>query len=131
MKRHYLLFAVVLLAYGLTCHAQNDPKPEKATAAVLRAFKTHDIVMLGEFHDNKQLYQWLGSLVATPEFADRVDDIVMEMGNSLYQKSVDGYVSGEDVSLEQVQKHGATWWARSVLNPLSMAGSTRPSAKPT
>lgn len=71
---------------------------------MLRAFKTHDIVMLGETHDNKQLYEWLRTLVATPEFADRVDDIVVEMGNSLYQKSVDRYVSGEDVPLEQVQK---------------------------
>jgi len=43
-------------------------------------------------------------LVATPEFADRVDDIVLEIGNSLYQKSVDQYVSSEDIPLEQVLK---------------------------
>jgi hypothetical protein len=71
---------------------------------VQRVFETHDIVLLGEIHGNKQEYEWLRSLVATPEFADSVDDIVMEFGNSLYQKSVDRYVSGEDVPLEQVQK---------------------------
>lgn len=60
--------------------------------------------MFGEIHGNKQEYEWLRSLVATPEFANRVDDIVVEFGNSLYQKSVDRYVSGEDVPLEQVQK---------------------------
>jgi hypothetical protein len=99
--RYFVLFAVFSL---IPCAAQDSPKPEPATTAVVRAFKTHNIVMLGEIHDNKQLYEWLNSLVATPAFADQVDDIVVEMGNSLYQKSVDRYVSGEDVPLEQVQK---------------------------
>lgn len=71
---------------------------------MLRAFETHNIVMIGEMHGNKQKYEWLRSLVGTPEFADRVDDIVMEFGNSLYQKSVDRYIAGVDVSIEQVQK---------------------------
>src|SRR5580700_6075642 len=84
--------------------AQDNPKPESATAAVLRAFETHNIVMIAEIHSNKQEYDWFNSLVATPEFADRVDDIVLEMGNSLYQKSVDQYVGGEDIPLEEVQK---------------------------
>jgi len=61
-------------------------------------------VMIGETHSNKQEYEWLRSLVGTPEFADRVDDIVMEFGNSLYQKSVDRYIAGDDVPIEQVQK---------------------------
>ena len=60
--------------------------------------------MIGETHSNKQEYEWLRSLVGTPEFADRVDDIVMEFGNSLYQKSVDRYIAGDDVPIEQVQK---------------------------
>lgn len=103
--RHVLLYMQVLLALGPISNAQgNGPKLENATAAVVHAFETHDIVMFGEAHGNKQEYEWLRSLVAAPEFADRVDDIVVEFGNSLYQKSVDRYVSGEDVPLEQVQK---------------------------
>lgn len=98
------VFAMLSLGLSLIGKAQSHPKPENATAAVVRAFETHDIVMFGEIHGNKQEYEWLRSLVATPEFADRVDDIVVEFGNSLYQKSVDRYVSGEDVPLEQVRK---------------------------
>jgi hypothetical protein len=41
----------------------------------------------------------LRELVAAPEFADRVDDIVMEVGNSLYQQSVDRYIAGENIPL--------------------------------
>lgn len=81
-----------------------QPVPHDATAAMMHAFDTHNIVMFGENHGVKQEYEWLDKLVSTPEFADRVDDIVVEFGNSLYQKSVDRYIAGENVPLEQVQK---------------------------
>ena len=97
MKFVLRVFAAILFCVSSICCAPGNAKLENPTAAVLRAFERHDIVMLGEIHGNKQEYAWLRSLVATPEFADRVDDIVMEFGNSLYQKSVDGYVSGGDV----------------------------------
>jgi hypothetical protein len=81
-----------------------QPLPQDATRAIVEAFKTHDVVMFGEWHANKQEYEWLCSLVGAPEFDDRVDDIVVEFGNSLYQKSVDRYIAGEDVPIEQVRK---------------------------
>ena len=84
--------------------APAQPKPQNATSAMIRAFDSHNIVMFGENHGNKQEYEWLCQLVNTPEFDDRVDDVVLEFGNSLYQKSVDSYIAGEDVPLEQVQK---------------------------
>jgi hypothetical protein len=96
--------SALLVALASLCPAQGNPRPENATAVVLKAFETHDIVMLGEIHSNKQEYEWLDALVANPQFADRVDDIVMEFGNSLYQKSVDRYIAGEAVSIEDVQR---------------------------
>jgi hypothetical protein len=78
--------------------------PQDATVAMLQAFQTHDIVMFGEAHGSKQEYEWLCKLVNTPEFADRVDDIVVEFGNARYQKTVDRYVAGGDVPIEEVRK---------------------------
>jgi uncharacterized iron-regulated protein len=98
------MLAGVSVMAGALCSAQSTSKPQNATAAILEAFDTHDVVALGEMHGNKQLYEWLRSLVTTSAFADRVDDIVMEFGNSLYQRSVDRYVGGQDVPLEQVEK---------------------------
>ena len=86
------------LWFALICAAQSDP-----VAAVVRAFETHDIVMFGEYHACKQEYEWLRTLVGDPRFADRVDDIVVEFGNSLFQKSVDQYIAGEDVPFDQVR----------------------------
>jgi hypothetical protein len=94
----------VLVASGTMCHSQPEIKLEPANMAVLDAFRSHDIVMLGESHGNKQEYEWLRSLIATSEFADQIDDIVMEFGNSLYQKSVDRYTRGEDIPLDDVQR---------------------------
>jgi len=96
--------SALLVALASLSPAQGNLRPENATAAVLKAFETHDIVMLGEIHSNKQEYEWLDSLVANPQFADRVDDIVMEFGNSLYQKTVDRYIAGEAVSIKEVQR---------------------------
>ena len=103
IKRAFLVLAVLIPA-SLMCRSQSEIKLQPATLAILDAFRSHDIVMLGEAHGNKQEYDWLRSLIATPEFADQVDDIVMEFGNSLYQKSVDRYTRGEDVPLEDVQR---------------------------
>jgi len=43
-----------LVAMVSLCPSQGDPRTENATAAVLKAFKTHDIVMLGEIHSNNR-----------------------------------------------------------------------------
>lgn len=70
MKLSHLIVFATLLVLGSLCLAQRDLKPENATAAVLHAFDTHDLVIFGEIHGNKQEYEWLCSLVRTPEFAD-------------------------------------------------------------
>jgi uncharacterized iron-regulated protein len=96
---------LIFLTMASVCLAQTEPNLEPASRAISKALQTHDLVMLGEPHGNKQEYDWLRSLVEIPEFANRVDDIVMEFGNSLYQPSVDRYIRGEDVPLDEV--HGA------------------------
>jgi hypothetical protein len=98
---------LLLLFFSTSLHsvdAQDEIKPEDATRAIIRAFENHSIVMLGEVHGNKQEYEFLRSLVASPDFEDRVDDLVLEYGNSLYQETVDRYVAGEGVPIEEVQK---------------------------
>jgi hypothetical protein len=96
--------SALLFALAPLCFSQANPSPKNPSVAVIEAFETHDIVMLGEIHWNKQEYAWLKSLVASDDFADRVDDVVMEFGNSLYQKSVDRYIAGETVAIEKVQR---------------------------
>ena len=70
------------------CHGTNQSSTE-ATGRYHgngQALNDHDGVIPGEWHGDKQEHEWFRKLVSTPEFADRADDVVMEFGNSLYQK---------------------------------------------
>ena len=105
------LFVAFSLATG-----QEQPKAEAAEAAIIRAFDTHSIVMLGELHGNKQEYELLRGLVSSQEFADKVNDLVLEYGNALYQDVVDRYVAGENVPIDDVQK---AWLNTTAIGPPS------------
>ena len=112
----HLCFFLLFSASLYTVSAQEQIKPEDATHAIIKAFESHSIVMLGEVHGNKQEYEFLRCLVASPDFEDRVDDLVLEYGNSLYQDIVDRYVAGERVPIEEVQK---AWRNTTAIGPPS------------
>jgi len=65
---------------------------------MIKAFDKYPIVALGDAHDCPEIYEFIGSLVKNPDFPNRVNDIVVEFGNALYQDVIDRYVSGNDVS---------------------------------
>lgn len=65
---------------------------------ILAAFRTHQVVTLGEGgHNNEQTHALRLSLIRDPRFAKVVNDIVVEFGNSRYQDIMDRFVGGEDV----------------------------------
>lgn len=65
---------------------------------ILAAFRTHQVVTLGEGgHNNEQGYAVRMSLIRDPRFPKVVNDIVVEFGNSRYQDVMDRYARGEDV----------------------------------
>jgi hypothetical protein len=112
----YLCLLFLFSASLFAANAQEQIKSDDATRAIIRAFDSHSIVMLGEVHGNKQEYEFLRRLVALPDFESRVDDLVLEYGNSLYQDMVDRYVGGERVPIEEVQK---AWRNTTAIGPPS------------
>jgi hypothetical protein len=54
-------------------------------------------------HAFKDLDDYILSLIADPAFPDKVNDIVVECGNRLYQRTLDRYIAGDDVPLAQVR----------------------------
>jgi hypothetical protein len=85
----------------LPAQGQQDP-----VQAILQQFEQHPIVMFGEIHACVQEHALLIKLVTSPGFAARVNDVVIEMGNSLYQEVLDRYIAGENVPVDQLRK---TW----------------------
>lgn len=57
-----------------------------------------------EAHDQKDLNDFILSLIRPPAFADKVNAIEVECGNSLYQSISDRYIAGEDVAFTEARK---------------------------
>ena len=113
---------IILLLTATAC--AQELKIEDPTEALIGAFSRYRIVMLGEIHESRQQHELLRNLISRPGFAENVNDIVVEFGNPLYQETVDRYISGEDVAMEEVQK---AWRNTLALGPFhqSMPSSTQ------
>jgi len=55
-------------------------------------------------HGNKDLDDFILHLVRDPAFPTKVNDVVVECGNSLYQPVLDRYIAGEDVPLSDARQ---------------------------
>ena len=84
--------------------AGSEPFPEPAAAAILAAFDKYEIVAMPEAHGMKDIDDFILSLLRNPAFPDKVNDIAVECGNSLYQPVLDRYIAGEDVPFTEVRK---------------------------
>ncbi|TDC59805.1 hypothetical protein E1258_16760 [Micromonospora sp. KC207] len=71
---------------------------QDAQTAILAAFDKYEVVAGAAPND---VYL---DLIRNPKFAEQVDDIAVECGNSRYQPLLDRYITGGDVTLAQVRK---------------------------
>jgi hypothetical protein len=80
--------------------------PLDPVAAILDAFATHDVVAMsdGAAHGHQQGHELIVRLLADAELGRRIDDIVVEWGNSLYQDVIDRYTAGEDVPRTELKQ---------------------------
>ena len=103
-----LALAVVVAVVSVTNNSKaaeemDEPKPSHAIPAVLSTFERYSIVALGDLHGCEEFWNFATSLLRTPEFPDRVNDVGVEFGNALYQDMCDRYVAGQDVPPAEVQ----------------------------
>ena len=71
---------------------------------MLAAFDKYEVVGLPAAHGMKDLDDFILSLIRNPSFSEKVNDIEVECGNSLYQPVLDRYIAGEDVAFTEVRK---------------------------
>lgn len=67
-------------------------------STIIDAFRTHSIVALDDDHGEERCSAFRVSLIRDPRFVERVNDIVVEFGNSRYQAVIDAFVSGDSIS---------------------------------
>lgn len=103
------LMLTFLLVIGKASTAQvpaksAEPIPEPAISGILAAFDHYEVVAMPQGHGMQDLNDFIFSLVRNPAFAEKVNDIEVQFGNSLYQPVLDRYIAGEDVPFTEVQK---------------------------
>ena len=81
-----------------------EPVPQPAIPGILAAFDKYEVVAMPEAHGQKDLDDFILSLIRNPRFPDKVNDIEVECGNLLYQPVLDRYIAGEEVPFTEVRK---------------------------
>ena len=88
-------------ATGFAQQSQDvDAKANRIKTAqqhVIDLFREHQVVGIGEPHRQVKYHEFFQGLLKNPKLPEAVDDIVLECGNSKYQKVADRYINGEDV----------------------------------
>ncbi len=94
---------VLLFVFPSGAFAQ-AAKPLDPIDGIINAFKTHDVVALGEGdHGNEQGAEFRAKLYRNPRFQAVVNDIVVESGNGRYQAMMDRYIAGEAVPEKELR----------------------------
>ena len=91
------LVAVIPAVIQAEIHPQtkptgSEPTQEPAVPAILAAFDKYEVVGIPEGHGMKDMDDFILSVIRDPAFSQKVNDIAVECGNSLYQPILDRYI---------------------------------------
>ena len=81
-----------------------DPAHKDAKEAILAAFDRYEVVGMSAAHGNQNLDMFILDLLRDSDFPGKINDVVVECGNSLYQPVLDRYIAGEDVGMAEVRE---------------------------
>src|ERR1700688_2718151 len=91
-----VLFAIIGQAQTQQAKPKGaEPVPEAAIPAILAAFDKYEVVALPQGHGIQDLDDLILTLIRTPAFSAKVNDIEFECGNALYQPILDRYIVGD------------------------------------
>ncbi|MGA8216193.1 MAG: hypothetical protein WB799_21565 [Candidatus Sulfotelmatobacter sp.] len=82
----------------------SNPKPQDGAKAILAAFDKYEVVGMGAAHGSQDLDDFILNLIRSPELPSKINDIVVECGNSLYQPILDRYIAGDNVPLDEARQ---------------------------
>ena len=102
--RRCALILVLACASSASAQTARRATATEPVAAILDAFKTHEIVTVSDPHGRMPMQAFLLALIRDPRFADTVNDIVVEPASSRYQDVVDRFVRGDDVREDVLRK---------------------------
>jgi hypothetical protein len=99
-----LAISATPLPLGARSAAERAPEVRAAIDGVLGLFEQRPVVVLGDDHGLAQEEVFYSALVRDPRFAASVGNVVVEFGGEACQGTVDRYVAGEDVPVEELRR---------------------------
>ena len=113
----FLLLVARAPAGAVQSAAAQPATPVDPIAAIVDAFRTHDVVTLTDPHGNVQVQAFLLSLIRDSRFPSAANDIVIEPASARYQDAIDRFVRGDDVERSVLRK---AWEEHTVANSLGV-----------
>jgi len=98
---HRLFLAAIMIASTLslaTSAQENSRSSNSASNILFEKAEKLDMLAFGERHWSLPEHRFLRELILDPRFPAVFPTIIVEFGNALYQKTIDRYLAGENVS---------------------------------
>ncbi len=89
----------------------------EAVGGILGILDSVPLVAIGDLHGSAEEGEFYQRLIRHPQFPGKVNDLILELGNELYQPVADRYVNGESVPLDSVRMI----WENTTQGPLITA----------
>src|SRR5712692_9247042 len=92
------MLALTTLAFGAAPRAQvrlpagSDPKPANGIDFVQTTLDKYPIVAIGDLPGCEELHDFILALVRNPAFGSKVNNVIVDFGNPLFQPVIDRYV---------------------------------------
>lgn len=102
--RRIAIAALILFgSHGIASPAAEAGSPSAvAIKQIAKQFNTHAVIQLGELHRSLQIHAFIQQMLHDSQFICRVDDVVVEFGNSRLQELADIYASGGTLTEAQI-----------------------------
>lgn len=89
---------------SLAAPGSTPPVPQSALQGLLDAMGKYLLVGLGEAHLLQEQHDFIQALLHHPALPGKINDIVVEFGNALYQDIIDRFVLGQPVSNSELRQ---------------------------
>ena len=112
-----LFVAGITSATSLTKTQTASVPHTDAVTGIFTILDSVPLVAIGDIHAVAEEGAFYQKLVRHPQFGSKVDDLILELGNELYQDVADRYVSGKTVPVDSLRMI----WENTTQGPLLTA----------
>ena len=105
------LFILIIFSFFFSFKSNNSTELINLIHKQIKEGKR--LIAFGETHQHKSLHDLIENVLGSKQIQNDIDIIIVEFGNSFYQKILDQYISGEDISIDDIK----VVWRNTLISP--------------